>query len=268
EYGEPRKKLLSSGTVENLDALIKQLGFVNAEVHRVEPLGAEKLAFWLNAIGPLLLIVGAAGIYIEMKTPGFGLPGIVGISAFALYFMGGYVAGLAGLEWMVVFLLGITLVILELFVFPGTILLGVGGGLLMLVGLVMGTTDIYPGMPNFPTVTQLKAPMNDLMIAFAGSVALVYALSRYLPKTSLYGALISQSVSGVTSVAAIEEQHRLEVGAIGVTLSTLRPGGKAQFGNTIRDVMSQGEMIEKGRPVRIIRHSATEAVVELLDDRT
>ena len=131
-YGDPKKPLLSLGTVENLDALLLKLGYVNARRIDVKPTGAEKLGSWINMISPLLLIIGAVGLYIEFKTPGFGLPGIVGITAFAIYFAGGYIAGFSGLEWMLVFLVGAVLLALELFVFPGTVAIGVVGAFLML----------------------------------------------------------------------------------------------------------------------------------------
>src|SRR5438093_7238083 len=98
EYGDRPRPLLSSGTVESLDELLKNLGYAGSTRVDIQPTGAERLALWINMINPLLLIIGIAGIYIEFKTPGFGLPGIVGIAAFALYFLGGYIAGLSGLE--------------------------------------------------------------------------------------------------------------------------------------------------------------------------
>src|SRR5437762_3999999 len=148
EYGDPPKPLLSSGTVDSLEELLKKLDYANAARVDIQPTGAEQVAMWINMISPLLLIIGIAGIYIEFKTPGFGLPGIVGIAAFALYFFGGYIAGLSGLEWIAVFVVGLALLALELFVFPGTTLLGLIGTALMLVALVMAMVDVYPGCPR------------------------------------------------------------------------------------------------------------------------
>src|SRR6266404_3097825 len=93
KYGGQQKPLLSSGTVEGIEELLKALGFDNAVRVEIEPTGVERLAMWINMVSPLLLIIGIVGLYIEFKTPGFGLPGIIGIIAFALYFFGGYIAG-------------------------------------------------------------------------------------------------------------------------------------------------------------------------------
>jgi len=262
EYGDPPKRLLSSGTVESLDELLNNLGYASATRVEIQPTGAEQVAMWINMISPLLLIIGIAGIYIEFKTPGFGLPGIVGIAAFALYFLGGYIAGLSGLEWIAVFVLGLALLALELFAFPGTTALGLIGTALMLVALVMAMVDVYPGMPPLPTFKMLELPLRDLFIAFLGGATTVVVLSRWLPKTSFYGKLVSRTVSGVTTEAKIGQQQMSRLGQVGVAISVLRPGGKAQFGNEILDVISQGELIEKGQRVKIVGYSGAEAVVE------
>jgi len=262
EYGTPPKPLLSAGTVETLDALIEKLAGPGVKPVTVQPTGAEQLATWINALNWLWLIIGVAGIYIEFKTPGFGLPGIVGVCAFALYFLGSYIAGLSGLEWPALFLLGLLLVALELFLFPGTVLLGLAGVGLMLVTILMAMVDIYPGMPAWPELPRLKVPLQNLGLAVVGSVVTLLVLSRVLPKTSLYGVLVSQSASGVASVQAENQTQHSRVGWEGVTLSVLRPGGKAVFGEEILDVVTQGEMLPKGARVRIIGHSAREAVVE------
>lgn len=261
-YGTPAKPLLSAGTVENLEALLKQLELGSALVKRVEPSGVERLGTWINTLAPILLIIGIAGIYIEFKTPGFGLPGIIGITAFAVYFFGGYIAGLTGLEWVAVFVVGLALVALELFFFPGTLVLGFTGFGLVFISLVMALVDHYPGASMLPTLPQLELPLNQLAIAVVGSVLVILGLSRVLPQTSFYPALVSQGVSGQQTEKSIAANQQQRLGQIGVALSTLRPGGKAQFGDSILDVVSAGELVEKGRQVRIVGSSGHEAVVE------
>ncbi len=177
-YGPDKKPLLSLGTIESIDELIEELGFAGAKVLRVEPTGAERVAMWLTAIGPLLLLVGIVGTYIEMKTPGFGIPGIVGVVSFILYFAGGYIAGLSGLEWTVVFVIGLALFILEIFVFPGTLFIGLIGGAMMLASLVMAMVDFYPGMPTIPSFGTLSEPLRNVLIAVAIAIVLILLLSR------------------------------------------------------------------------------------------
>ena len=264
EYGEPPKRLLSSGTMDNLDELLKKLGYADAERHEIKTTGAEKVAIWLNAISPLLLLIGVIGIYLEFKMPGVALPGIIGVAAFALYFFGGYVAGLSGMEWVLVFILGLALVVVEIFIYPGTIAIGLLGAVLMLVALVMAMVDIYPGMPSVPSLPQLQLPIQQILIAMAGGVVAILVLSRFLPKTSIYRKLVSQTASGMKTELVVEKQKRSHQGQIGVTISPLRPGGKAQFGSEILDVISQGDMVPPGTRVKIVGSSGTAALVEVV----
>ena len=279
EYGNPPRKLFSSGTIASLDGLLKQLGYADAKRVDIKPSGAETLGFWINAISPILLIIGIVGIYIEFKSPGFIVPGIVGVAAFALYFLGGYVAGFSGIEWMMVFLLGLILVLLELFIFTGTLALGITGAILMLLAVVMALVDVYPappvpqapGAPNLPlvlpnlpslSVADFNRSLFALSTALAGAGLCILALRRVLPHTAVYQQLVSQTASGVACVAAQEQKRAVLAGAVGVAISNLRPGGKAQFGDDILDVITQGDLISKGQKVRIVGSSGTEEIVE------
>ncbi|MGZ8937770.1 MAG: NfeD family protein [Limisphaerales bacterium] len=254
--------LLSLGTVDSINALIDELGFRGAKIVRVEPTGAERVASWLTAIGPLLLLAGIIGVYIEMKTPGFGIPGIVGVVAFALYFLGGFVAGLSGLEWTVVFVIGLALFILELFVFPGTLFLGLAGGAMMLAALVMAMVDLYPGMPTIPSFGLLRNSLLNVLIASAAAIVVMMLLSRYLLTTPLYRRMITTSASGSATDVLIATEQKSLLGEVGTTVSPLRPGGKAQFGGTVLDVVSNGEMIPRSTKVRIVAFSGREPIVE------
>jgi membrane-bound serine protease (ClpP class) len=262
EYGKPPKPLLSSGTVGSLEELLKKLGYTDAKVTEIKSTGAESFAAWINAISPLLLIIGLLGIYIEIKTPGVFIPGIVAGVAFLLYFFGGYVAGLSGMEWVVVFIIGIGLIISEFFVHPGTVLPGVIGIALVLVALLMAMVDVYPGGPTLPTMPQIQWPLEELVISVGTSMVIMLILARVLPSTPMYRTLVSRGASGVSSIAKMEQKQASRVGQVGVAISNLRPGGKAQFGSDVLDVITRGELIAKGQNVRIIGSSGSDLLVE------
>jgi len=260
-YGNPPHPLLSSGTVPTLDALLDKLGYAGAEVTVIKTTGAEQLGSWINAISPILLIIGILGIYIEFKTPGAILPAVVGGVAFLLYFLGGYVAGISGWGWVLVFTVGLALLISELFVHPGTILPGLAGLALIVTALIMAMVDLYPGTPALPTIAQLGPPLWRLLGAAAVSLVIMLALARILPATPVYRALVSSGASGVESVARTENELTARVGRTGVAVSNLRPSGKARFDNEVLDVITQGDMIGKGQPVKIIGHSGATTLV-------
>jgi membrane-bound serine protease (ClpP class) len=280
KYGEAKTQLLSSGTVESIDALIIELGYAGAQRVDVAPLGVEELGTWINAISPILLLIGIIGLYIEFKTAGFGVFGAVGIAALVLYFFGGYVSGLAGIEWVGIFVVGVALVAVELFLLPGTIFIGLIGVVCMFVALVMGMTDLYPNMPWFPAgegeggggvVPQVEGidfvmpdfsrPIRDLLIAFALSVPIIWALAKYLPHTALFAAFTSSAASGVESVAAVAAEVESRLGQAGTSTTPLHPGGKAMFGDALCTVVTQGEMIAAGTPVKVIGHRGSDLLV-------
>ena len=278
KYGDAKTPLLSSGTVESIDSLINELGYAGALRVDIQPLGAEELGTWINAISPLLLLIGIIGLYIEFKTPGFGVFGAIGIAALVVYFFGGYVSGLAGIEWVAVFVLGVILVALELFWFSGTLIIGMVGVVCMLVALVMGMTDIYPDMPWFPTgegkgdsmpqvegidfaLPDFSKPIRDLMIAFVLSIPVIWALAKYLPQTAFFARFASEAASGVESVAALAAEVDSRLGQVGEATTPLHPGGKAMFGDDMCTVVTQGEMIAVGAQVKVIGHRGSDLLV-------
>ena len=269
-YGNPPKPLLSAGTFPTLDDLLKSVESGVESRIVVEPTGWEQVGSFLGsqAVASLLLLAGIVGLYIEFKTPGFGLPGILGLTSFGLYFLGGYIAGLSGAGWALVFFLGVVCVGLELFVFPGTFVAGITGVLLMIVSLVMALVDTYPKpgslIPSLPEGDFLLLPAKTVVIAFLGAAAAIAILNRFLPKTSLYGHLVSHTASGSATELAFEHTRQALLGREGVTTSALRPGGKGRFGDEWVDVISRGEMIDKGVRVKIVGFSGVEAVVEPL----
>lgn len=265
EYGTPPKPLLSAGTVDSLDQLLEKLGYANAQRTTITPSGAEQLGTWINSISSILLIIGIIGLYIEFKTPGFGLPGIVGIAAFAIYFFGGYVAGLSGAGWIFVFIIGVAFIALELFVFPGTFIPGIAGAIIILVALIMAMVDVYPGAPSLPTLPDLTEPLRDLSVAIICSFAIALVLARFLPHTSMFQRLVSQTASGEASVAAQVAELDSKLGKVGVAVAALCPGGKARFAEELLDVITRGEMIAKGTPVKIIGRSGPNAIVAAVE---
>jgi len=256
------KPLLSAGTVENLDDLMK-IESLTGTVRRIEPTGFETIALWITTLAPLLLIGGIVGAYIEMKAPGFGIPGIVSVICFALFFGGHFIAGLAGWESVVVFAIGLVLVLGELFLHPGTMIPGLLGVLLMLGSLVWAMTDHWPGTPGLPSADELQRPMLNLVIAILGGSVFIAVLAKFLPKTSIYRRLVlaTASVSGPAITVPVVNLE-LHAGDTGVAATTLRPAGKATFRGDSYDVVTSGDFIKEGASVRVVSVDGMRVVVE------
>ena len=132
----------SNGTVKSLDDVLNQLDLKDAKLERLDESFAEKIARFVTnpIIVPILLSIGSLGLIIELYSPGFGLPGIAGISALLLFFYGHLVAGLAGYESLILFVIGILLIILEFFVVGG--IAGAIGIVSVIASMFLASGDI------------------------------------------------------------------------------------------------------------------------------
>lgn len=261
------KPLLAAGVVESVSDLVKKAG-LQGETVAVQPSGFERLAFWITALAPLLLLVGIICAYIEFKLPGVSMPGIIAAICFALFFAGHYLAGLAGWEVVALFVLGLVLVLVEILFFAhGTVVLGVVGVLLMLGSILWAMVDRYPGETFLPTGAMLATPLRNLFITLIAAVALIMLLARYLPKTSLYRrfALMTMIPPG-PSLAGVPREFAtaldVQPGMQGTAQTTLRPSGKARFDDHIVDVVTEGEFIAADTPVTVIQKDGMRVVVK------
>ena len=258
--GQP---LLAAGKAENLDELMKAAGLTGT-VRRIEPTGFETIAYWLTMISPLLLMAGLACGYIEFKMPGFGIFGICSIVCFGLFFGSYFIAGLAGWEAVIAFAIGLLLVLGELFLHPGTMIPGLIGVLLMIGSLVWAMVDHWPGTPAMPSADELQRPMLNLVIALLGGGVLMAVLARFLPSTSIYRRLVlaTSSASGPAITVPVVNLE-LHIGDTGVAATTLRPSGKATFGDDAHDVVTGGDFIIQGTKVRVVSVDGMRVVVEV-----
>ncbi|NCC51687.1 MAG: hypothetical protein EOM20_10775, partial [Spartobacteria bacterium] len=263
EEGEPKRHLLSEGTVKNVDELLEAIGLSGAEKKELEITGAEKIARFISALAPVLLMIGLAGIYIEFKTPGFGLPGIVGGTALLLFFWGHHIAGLSGMEDMIIFLAGVSLLLIEILLIPGFGFTGIAGILLIMWSLVSAMTQHYPGMPWYqPSWDDLSQAFVSFAISLAGTVGIGVLAGHYLPKTRAFNRLmLSKEERREDGFSATHDLSYL-VGRTGTTLCALRPAGSVRFGEDRYDVVTQGEYIAQDRPVTVIEAHGGRLIVK------
>jgi membrane-bound serine protease (ClpP class) len=261
------KPLLAAGVADSVTDLIKKAGLKGNTVS-VEPSGFERLAFWITALAPLLLLVGIICAYIEFKMPGVSAPGIIAVICFALFFAGHYLAGLAGWEVAALFVVGLILVVVEVLFFGhSTIIIGVVGVFLMLGAILWAMIDRYPGETFFPTGEMLATPLRNLTITLLAAVGLILLLARWLPKTSLYRrfALMTMIPSGPSLAGAPREfATALDVtpGMQGTAQTSLRPSGKARFADHVVDVVTEGEFIAADTPIIVSQKDGMRVVVK------
>ncbi|PYJ79878.1 MAG: hypothetical protein DME69_03030 [Verrucomicrobia bacterium] len=261
------KPLLADGIADSIVDLT-QKAELKGEIVSLNPSGFEHLAFWITALAPLLLLGGIIGAYLEFKIPGASLPGIISAICFALFFLGHYLAGLAGWEVVALFTVGMVLVLVEILFFAhSTIVFGVVGVFLMLASLLWAMIDRYPGETFFPKGRMLAVPLLNLFIAIVAAVLVIAILARFLPRTSLYRrfALMTSNPRGPSLAGAPHKfatALSLTSGTQGTAITILRPSGKARFADHVVDVVTEGEFIAPQTPITVIQRDGMRVVVK------
>ncbi len=261
--GEDQHPLLSEGTVKDIDALLETIGLSNAEKRILKITSTEKLARLIAGIAPILMMIGLGGIWLEIKTPGFGIFGIAGITCLLLFFFGHHIAGLAGMEDILLFILGIALLIVEIFIIPGFGVVGIGGLLLIFFSLINAMMEHVPGKwrPISFSIESFSGPLLKVALSFLGSLALVFIVGKFLPKTKMFKNITLDSISS----KPIEDRGL--IGKTGVAHSDLRPGGTAYFSSQKMDVVTLGDYIHSETPVRIVEVHGNRIVVETISQK-
>lgn len=268
ENGNP---LLAKGIVSSVDELLKQEN-IDAPVVYANPTAFERIAFWIAWISPILILAGMAGIYLEFKTPGFGIGGIIAIVAFGLFFFGNNIAGnLAGYEMVALFVLGVILLLVELFFVPGTLIAGITGIALILISLFGGMISgadldyiVTTGDWSMESLFHVGVmPLLRLSIGLFGAAIVIMILMRYLPETRMFRRFSNDVVSGGQNEGeAVATASALENGAYGIALTELKPNGKALFNGNTFEVFSRQGILPKGTPLRVIEKRSFDFVVE------
>lgn len=257
------KPLLAAGLAESIEEVLEAEKLDGFEVIRPEPTGFESFAWWVAAFSPLLITLGLGAAYLEFKAPGFGVFGFLSLGIFAVFFFGNSVAGnLAGYELMAVFLLGVALVLLEIFVFPGMVA-GSIGAVLMLGSLWFAMADkidferVTEGAENAPSLRSvLFEPGLYLVYGLLGVVVLLLLFIRFLPDIPLFRGLVAKEelASGSGDDGHVPDSY---VGTIATVVADLRPTGTIMVDGVRKDAISDSGLIEQGAEVRIVKEGMT-----------
>jgi membrane-bound serine protease (ClpP class) len=243
---------------DSLEAVLTRLHLGGAEVRRISENWAEQLVRFLTnpVLSSLLMTIGMLGIIVELRTPGFGLPGALGITSLALFFWGHWLVRLAGWEEMLLVAAGLVLLAIELFVTPGFGIIGVAGIAAVLAGLILSL--LGAGATAETVIAAMARVALSLLVAVAASVALL----RLLPRLPFGRRLVLDTgLTTVAGYASAPEEDRQWLGKQGTALSPLRPAGIADLGGNRVDVVSQGEWIDAGAPIEVLRVEGNRIVV-------
>ncbi|MDM5293856.1 nodulation protein NfeD [Peribacillus simplex] len=266
EYGAERGKLLtftaeqakkagySEGTVSGKAELYSILGVEDADIRSIEESFPEKLARFLTnpIVVPILLTIAGIGIVIELFSPGFGIPGVIGISSLVLFFYGHLVAGITGYESLAMFIIGVILVLVEFFI-PGGII-----GLLGFTAIV-GSLFLASGDPVHMTIS--------LLIAVTVSILVFILLVKVFGKQMKFFRKMILTDATKTEQGYVSNPNRVDLlGVEGKALTDLRPSGTALIKDERVDVVTEGSFISKGSSIMIVKVEGSRVVVREIPD--
>ncbi len=246
---------------DSVDEVLTSLGLTGAEILRVRPAWAETLVRFLThpLVSSLLTTIGVLGIIVELRTPGFGAPGALGILSLGLFFWGHWLARLAGWEEVLLVAIGLVLLTVEIFVTPGFGLAGTLGLMALLGGL--GLSLVGSGATWEVILRAAGQVVFSLLLAIGASLAML----RFLPRLPFGRRLVLETELGTgEGFASAAAADLMWLGKRGTAASTLRPAGIATLEGDRVDVVSDGEFIDAGEPLTVVKVDGNRIVVRQL----
>ncbi len=261
-------KLAETVKNNNIEEVYALVGVEAKDVRSSAPSWLDDFASFLRQphISILLVIVGISGLVLELKAPGLILPGVVAAICFVLFFwaqtqLGGQLIYLA----IMLFLLGLALLGIEIFLLPGFGVAGVSGILLILAGLVLAGLDKAPESSS--DWADLVKQMLRYGLTMAGAGVLAFILSRFLPHIPYANRLMlvppedQVDAESASALPGVDLATSL-LGQVGRTESMLRPSGLAKIGDLYVDVVTEGDFIPAGTSIQVVEVERTRIVVK------
>jgi membrane-bound serine protease (ClpP class) len=229
---------------------------------------SESAVEWLDAMKPVLLVLGLLLLLVEMKTPGFIVPGVLGVALLGLAMFGSYLVGLADVTEILLLVLGLVALAVEIFFLPGTIVFGAVGLVCVVAAMILSQqTFVLPS--NDSEQALLSNNLLNLLLVTAGVIAAFWGYVRLLPHIPIMNRvlLVPPEPAAVMAPAGGNTAASL-YGRIGTAATDLRPSGIVEFADGARyDAVTRGDYVTAGTPVRVLELAYQQLVVEAAAQR-
>lgn len=265
EYGAPKGKLLTLSPTEakevgyaedvvtNRQELLYKLNLSEATIKEMETTFSEEIARFITSpiVIPILLSIASLGLVLELYSPGFGVPGAMGLLALGLFFYGHLIAGLAGMETILLLIAGLALIVAEFFF---------TGGILGLIGAGAVLGSLYMAGYDFKVISY------SIMISFFLSLIVAIFLFRSIGlQKGFFSRLVLQDQTS-TELGYVSNVNRLDlIGQEGETMTALRPAGTALINDERIDVVSESNFVEKNQRIKVVKVEGIRVVVRELN---
>ncbi len=253
------------GMAENIPELLANNGITGYELKTFVPTTLETIIGWLvhPAVSGILIMIIIGGIYFELQTPGVGFPIAAAATAAALYFAPLYLEGLAENWEIILFMAGVLLLGVEIFVLPGFGVAGVAGITLMVTGLILSMVgnvgfDFDPVMPG----RLMTASLTVILATVVGLFGSIMLAKRLLETHMLSSLVLSSTQRKEDGFIGVDSSEAALIGREGVAFSVLRPSGKVQIDDEVYDATAISGLIEKGEAVKVVKYETAQLFVK------
>ena len=252
---------IADGTAESIEALMDTLSYGSLEVKESSENWSESIVRFLTnpVVASLLTTFGFLGILFELQSPGWGIPGFVGLTCLILSLSVSYIAQLATMSDMIFILTGLSLILLEMLVIPGFGIVGIGGIGFMLYGLYL---LLLPEVPVGEEV--LGQAMDGFLIGLVGAIIGIVLLGKLMIRSKFWEQLTAPSSQkkdqGFSNTQGWEDLQ----GKLAITDTDLHPSGWINIDDQRIFVLSEGGFIEKGKKVTILSVDGNRVLVREL----
>lgn len=226
---------------------------------------AEKVVRFLTdpLVSSLLISLGLIGLFFEIKTPGWGVPGTLGLLFLTLFFGSHYIVNLADIIEIILFIVGAALLLLEIFVIPGFGVAGVGGIILMIAGIYLSLVGQFKHVDPSSFSSAAGYLAFSLILTILGALVII----KLFPKSSIWRTISLEESQLKDKGYIASRDYRGYLGKEGKALSPLRPAGIGLFDGERLDVVSEGEFIEKDTPIVISQIDGYRLIVKSLEKK-
>ena len=252
---------IADGSAETIDALLDSLGYSTAKLIETSENWSEKIVRFLTdpVVASLLTTFGFLGILFELQSPGWGIPGFVGLACLILSLSVSYIAELATMSDMLFVFAGLGLILLEMLVIPGFGIVGLGGIGFMLYGLYL---LLLPDVPVGEEI--MEQAMDGFIIGLIGAAIGLVLLIRLMMKTKFWDQLTSPDIQKKEDGYSNTQGWETLDGLTGVADTDLHPSGWVKIGEQRVFVVSEGGFIDQGKEITVLSVDGNRVLVREL----
>lgn len=256
---EALKYQIADTILANFDELLTAFDLKNAEEVSITSNWAEDVVKFLNnpIVSSILIMIGFFGLMAEIKSPGWGVAGTTALIALTLFFGSSYVLQLASVLEILLFVIGLGLLLAEIFIIPGFGIAGISGIILIFASIFLSLLGAEPFIDMDAVSMAIIQLSGAMLFALLG----MFFLVKYLPKSTAFNKLVlSESEKAEQGFVSYPSEKDL-IGKTGIAFTTLRPGGTAEIDGRRIDVVADSEYIDKDVKIKVIRVEGIKVVV-------